>query len=75
MKKLTIREARQALSRLNEILADEDEVTITKHGETVARLRRAYPRRLIPSHKVLREKMRRMRRGSEVLIREERERR
>ncbi len=38
MKKLTIRETRQALSHLDRLLSGESEVTITRHGEAIARL-------------------------------------
>ena len=38
MKQITIREARQALSRLDQVLEVEGEVTITKRGKAVARL-------------------------------------
>jgi len=38
MKKLTIRETRQGLSRLEKILAQEGEVTITRRGEAIARV-------------------------------------
>jgi len=51
MKQLTIREARQALSRLDQILDIEGEVTITKRGKAVARLvqlgRRSSYRRIV----------------------------
>ncbi len=73
MKNLTIREARQALSHLEEILEAEGEVTITKRGRAIARvvqLGRGMP---IPSHKTLREKMPRMKLGSEKLVREDRD--
>ena len=73
MKKLTIREARQALSHLDHILATEGEVTITKRGKAIARviqLGRGMP---IPSHSHLRKKMPRMKKGSERLVREERD--
>ena len=72
MKKLTIREARQALSHLDKMLAIEGEVTITRRGEAIARIIQIGKKRPIPSHKCLREKMPRMRKGSEKLIREDR---
>lgn len=72
MKKLTIREARQALSRLDKMLAIEGEVTVTRRGESIARITQIGKRRPIPSHKSLRERMPRMRKGSEKLIREDR---
>ena len=74
MKKLTIRETRQALSHLDKLLSVEGEVTITRRGEPIARL---IPidigKRSVPSHRDLREGMRFMRKGSEKLIREDRD--
>ena len=73
MKKLTIREARQTLSHLDQLLAVEGEITITRRGEAVARLIQIGKKRPIPNHKDLRGKMHRLKNGSEKLIREERD--
>ena len=73
MKKLTIREARQALSHLDRLLSGEEEVTITRRGEAIARLAPIRKKRSIPSHGDLRESMPRMQKGSEKLIREDRD--
>jgi antitoxin (DNA-binding transcriptional repressor) of toxin-antitoxin stability system len=73
MKKLTIRETRQSLSQLERLLEAEGEMTVTRRGEPIARLIPINPKRLIPSHRGLREKMARMRRGSEKLLREDRD--
>jgi antitoxin (DNA-binding transcriptional repressor) of toxin-antitoxin stability system len=73
MKKLSIREARQAMSQLDQLLADEGEVTITRRGQAIARVVGLGKRRPIPSHKALRDRMRRMRTGSEKLIRADRD--
>ena len=73
MKKLTIRETRQALSHLDRLLSEEGEVTITRRGEAVARIVALGKRKIMPSHTDLRERMPRMRRGSEKLIREDRD--
>jgi antitoxin (DNA-binding transcriptional repressor) of toxin-antitoxin stability system len=73
MKKLTIRETRQSLSRLDRILSGEGEVTITRRGEAIARLIPIRKKRSVPSHQDLRECMPRMRKGSEKLIREDRD--
>lgn len=73
MKKLTIREARQALSHLDHILETEGEVTITKRGRAVARVVQLGKRMPIPSHRDLREKMLRMKKGSDKLVREDRD--
>ena len=73
MKKLTIREARQALSHLDHILATEGEVTITKRGRAIARVIQLSKGMRIPSHRDLREKMSRMKKGSEKLVRKDRD--
>jgi len=74
MKKLTIRQTRQALSHLDQLLEAEGEVMITRRGAPIARLIQIdNKKRPIPSHKDLRDSMPRMRRGSEELIREDRD--
>ena len=73
MKKLTIRETRQALSHLDRLLSGEGEVTITRRGEAIARLMHIGEKRPIPSHQALRESMPRMRKGSEKLVRGDRD--
>lgn len=73
MKKLTIREARQSLSHLERLLIAEGEVTITRRGQAIARVMPINRKVAIPSHKNLREKMPRLRKGSETIIREERD--
>ena len=73
MKKLSVREVRRSLSFLDHLLADEGEVTITRRGEAIARLVQIGRKRPIPSHRDLRERMARMRKASERIIREERD--
>jgi antitoxin (DNA-binding transcriptional repressor) of toxin-antitoxin stability system len=73
MKKLTIREARQSLSHLERLLIAEGEVTITRRGEAIARVMPLNRTLAIPSHRDLREKMPRLRKGSEVLVRQDRD--
>jgi len=73
MRKLTIRETRQALSHLDRLLAAEGEITITRRGEAIARIVALGKKRAIPSHRDLREKMPRMRKESKKLIREDRD--
>ena len=73
MKQLNIREARQSLSQLEKILAEEGEITITRRGEPIARVVPVVPIREIPSHRGLRQKMPRLKKGSEDLIRAERD--
>ena len=73
MMKLSIRDARRSLSHLDRLLAAEGEVTITRRGEAIARLISMNRKVAIPSHSDLREKMPRLRKGSEILIRKERD--
>jgi len=73
MKKLTIRQARESLGNLDRLLAEEGEVTITRRGDEIARVVPVGGKRLMPSHAALRRSMRRMRRGSERLVREDRD--
>jgi prevent-host-death family protein len=73
MKKMTIREARQSLTHLERILADEGEVAITRRGTEIARVLPLSKGAPIPSHRDLRDKTPRMRRGSEKLVRMDRD--
>jgi len=72
MKTLTIREARQALSHLDDLLSIEGELTITRRGEPIAHVVPIIRKRPVPSHRDLREKMQEVKVGSEKLLREER---
>jgi antitoxin (DNA-binding transcriptional repressor) of toxin-antitoxin stability system len=73
MRKLTIRDARRSLTHLDRLLAVEGEVTITRRGEAIARLVPLNRKMAIPSHRDLREKTPRLRKGSETLIRKDRD--
>jgi prevent-host-death family protein len=73
MKKLTIREARQSLSHLDQILEVEGEVTITRRGREIARVVPLGRHPTMPSHRELRRKMSPMAKGSEELVREDRD--
>ena len=73
MKKLTIREARKSLSQLEQLLAGEGEMMITRRGKAIARVVQVSKTRPVPSHRDLREGMPRIRRGSEKPIREDRD--
>jgi antitoxin (DNA-binding transcriptional repressor) of toxin-antitoxin stability system len=75
MKKLTIREARQSLSHLDRLLAVEEEVMITRRGDPIARVVQVGRKRPIPSHRDLREGMKRMHKGSETVLRKDRDER
>ena len=73
MKTFTIREVRAALAHLEEILAKEGEVLVTRRGRAVARLLPVRPARAAPSHAKLRAAMPRLSVPSETLVREDRE--
>ena len=73
MKKLSIRQARESLGNLDRLLAEEGEMTITRRGEEIARVVPVAGRKPIPSHAALRRSMPRMRKGSERLVREDRD--
>ena len=75
MKKLTIREARQSLSHLDRLLAVEEEVMITRRGDPIARVVQVGRKRPIPSHRDLREGMKRIQKGSETVLRKDRDER
>lgn len=75
MMKLSIREARQSLSSIEQILSQEGTVTITKRGKEIARVIPINRMVSIPSHCILREKTLRQKTGSEQLIRTDRDER
>lgn len=75
MKRLSIREARQSLSSIEQILTLEGEVTITKRGKGVARVLPISQGVPIPSHRTLRNKSPRLQTGSEQLVRADRDER
>jgi antitoxin (DNA-binding transcriptional repressor) of toxin-antitoxin stability system len=75
MKKLSIREARQSLSHLDRLLAVEGEVLITRRGDPIAKGVQVGRKRPIPSHRDLRDGMKRMQKGSETLLRRDRDER
>lgn len=75
MKKLTIREIRQSLSHLDKLLAVEEEVMITRRGDPIAKVVQVGRKRPIPSHRDLRDGMKRMNKGSETVLRKDRDER
>jgi antitoxin (DNA-binding transcriptional repressor) of toxin-antitoxin stability system len=72
MKKLSIREVRQSLSHLDKLLATEEEVMITRRGDPIAKVVQVGKRRPIPSHRDLREGMPKFHKGSETILRKDR---
>jgi prevent-host-death family protein len=73
MRSVSVREMRAALPRLEQLLQDEGEIVITRHGKPVARVLPTAAAGGIPSRAELRRRMRRVEVGSEVLIREDRD--
>lgn len=78
MKTLNVRELRNTMPRLEEMLAAEGELTIVSNGRQIARVlpAEAAPRaQRFPSLAKFRATMKMVKTPSEVLIREERDRR
>jgi prevent-host-death family protein len=75
MRRISVREMRAVLPRLERLLAEEGEVVITRHGKPVARVLPTVREGGIPSHDDLRSRMPRLEVGSEVLIRRDRDER
>jgi antitoxin (DNA-binding transcriptional repressor) of toxin-antitoxin stability system len=77
MKTMNVRELRQATPHLKQTLAEAGEVLLVSNGEPIARLLPIVPkaRSRLPSMKAFRATMPTMSVPSEVLIREERDRR
>ena len=78
MKTLNVREMRQATPKLKQTLAAEGEMLLVSNGEPIARLlpiEEKPARSKLPSMKAFRATMPRAKVPSEVLIREDRDRR
>lgn len=73
MKKLTIREVRQSLPHLDRLLEIEGEVTITRRGDPIAKVIQVGRKRPIPSHRGLRDGMKRIHKESETILRKDRD--
>ena len=72
---ISIREIRNQLGRLDELLAQEHELIITKHNNPVARVLPIKGEKTRPDHRVLRDRLPYQETGSEVLQRLDREER
>ena len=57
MKKLSIRDLRASLGRLDDLLEQEGEIVVTRRGKAVARLLPMRPKRRLPSHRDSRQRM------------------
>ena len=73
MKQVSIRAVRSVLSQLDEVLAAEGELVITRHGKPIARLLPVGEGAGMPSHAEFRKTMPRLRTGSEVAVRADRD--
>lgn len=73
MKTLTIREAREGLSHPEQMFAEDDEVLVVRHGEPVARILPAAPRKAFRSLAAFRASQPMQTVPSEVLLAEDRE--
>ena len=74
MKSLSIREARAALSEVEDLLAREGELLVTRRGRPVARLLPATSPAKPRSYADLRAKMQPLVVPTEVIVREDRDR-
>ena len=75
MKIVNVRELRNAIPHLKELLAGEHELLLVSNGEPVARILPALRKRHVPSLADHRARMPMLDVPSETLIREERDRR
>lgn len=73
MKKVTVQEMRSSLTRLEELVTEEGELIITRHGRAIARVLPPGRAGNMPSHARLRARQRRLARPSEELVREDRD--
>lgn len=73
MRTMSIREIRAELGRLIEVLEQEGEVVVTRHGRPIARVVPLGPPRKRPRHDELRASMPRLERGSEEVLRTDRD--
>lgn len=73
-RQITIRELREALPALEQLVEREGELVITRHGRPLAKVVSLRPGRRVPTHDDLRASIPPSPVGSEQLIREERDR-
>lgn len=75
MKTISVRELRSEIPRLRELLDREHELLLVTNGQPLARILPATPQRKLESLADFRAQMPRVKIPSEVLIREDRDRR
>ncbi len=61
------------MANLEEVLAREGEMVITKHGKPIARLVPVAPRRAVPTNQDLRDSLPRLRKTAAEYLREDRD--
>lgn len=74
MRSLSIRELREALPSIAEMVESEGEVLLTRHGRPLVKIVSLQPARTAPSHADLRAGMPRMTVSSAEMVRTDRER-
>ena len=72
MKELNIRQMRASICRLDELVANEGELVISRCGRPIARVLSISQHRALPDHADLRKRMQLMQTPSAELIRTER---
>jgi antitoxin (DNA-binding transcriptional repressor) of toxin-antitoxin stability system len=75
MKEISIREARQIVGKLDKLLIEEGEISITRRGKPIAKVTSIEPVKPMPSHKKLRNAMPTMKHDSTRFVRDERDNR
>ncbi len=75
MKAISIRKMRSELGHLGQLVDEEGEVVVTKHGKPIARLLPLKGARPMPDHAPLRSRMPILKTPSSGLIREDRDER
>lgn len=75
MRTVTVREMRELLGRLDEVVGREGELLVTRHGRPVARVLPVRTQRRLPSHADHIATMPPLAVGSEVYIRQDRDER
>ena len=73
MREISVRQLREALTSLEQIVEREGELVVTRHGRPLAKVVSLNPARRVPSHADLRASIPPMAVGSEELIRRDRE--
>ena len=73
MREMSIRQLREALTHLGEIIDREGQFVVTRHGRPLAKVVGLNPCRRAPSHAELRASICQLAMGSETLIRADRD--